>query len=104
MSLSHYGNLKSTAPSTELDVKHSYTYASTGNPLQDILKYPSPLYHLPTLKPKTTSRILTSDEFIKEMEEKEIKKAQDAHLKEERKFIRELEKQSKSSGKHLYIL
>lgn len=76
-----------------LDLQANYMYNNTSRPLQDLLSYPSPLHHLPSLKLKGSSRVLTSDEFIDKMEAAQRKKALDTYLKEERKYLRELKKQ-----------
>ena len=53
--------------------------------LRDFLHTPRPLSKVPTQRPKSSGRVLTSLENIKIMEEHELKKKEEARLKEERK-------------------
>ena len=89
--------------SSVLEVQSNYTYECTSRPLEGILSYPSPLHELPALKPKSSSRVLTSDEFSEQMEVKQREKALNAHLKEERKYLRELKKQGACNSKCLCL-
>jgi len=61
--------------------------------IQDILRCPSPLTSLPSAKPKTSCRVLTSAENLKYMEEKQKKKDEVAQLKLERQKREEKRKE-----------
>ena len=50
-------------------------YKCTSRPLEEVLSYLTPLHKVPTFKPKQSSRIITSDEFIEQMETKQREKA-----------------------------
>ena len=63
--------------------------------IQHILRCPSPLTSLPSVKPKTSCRVLTSAENLKNMEEKQ-KKNELAQLKQERQERKEKGKGCKS--------
>ncbi len=78
--------------SIDRDVDINYTYSTDKKALQDFFKVPEALHKMPKIKPKSSSRVLTSAEYMKQVEEKEIKKAQEGYRKEERKYMRELKK------------
>ena len=75
-----------------------------GRPLEKILQYPSPLSKLPTRKPKQSSRVLTSSENLKFIEEKQQKKDEEARKKEERKRAREEKKSCKCQSFSYHLL
>lgn len=88
---------------TVLEPHLNYTYQCKSRPLEDVLNYPSPLHELPTFKPKPSSRVITSEEFIEQMETKQREKALNAYLKEQRKYLRELKKQEASRSEFLKL-
>ena len=63
--------------------------------IQHMLRCPSPPTSLPSLMPKTSCRVLTSAENIKNIDDKQKKKDEEARLKEERRKIREQKKKEK---------
>ena len=65
--------------------------------LKKFLNTPKPPCRLPTAKPKSSGRVLTSLENLKVMEEREEKKREEARLKEERKRAREEKKKLKEA-------
>lgn len=85
--------------SSKLDPESNYMYKCTSRPLEEVLSYPTLLYKVPMFKPKQSSQIITSDEFIEQMETKQREKALKAHLKEERKYLRELKTQETCNNK-----
>ena len=68
--------------------------------LRDFLLIPRPPSKLPTVKPKLSGRVLTSLENLRMMEERELKKREDACLKEERKKVREEKRKQKEEREH----
>ena len=60
--------------------------------IQHMLRCPSPPTSLNSLMPKTSCRVLTSAENLKNIEDKQKKKDEEARLKEERWKIREQKK------------
>ena len=68
--------------------------------LRDFLLIPRPPSKLPTVKPKLSGRVLTSLENLRMMEERELKKREDARLKEERKKVREEKRKQKEEREH----
>ena len=67
--------------------------AQSGRSLQDILNCPTPISKLPTLRPKNTSRVLTSEEYLKIVAEKQKIKEEEAKRKEEQKQARLMKKE-----------
>ena len=63
--------------------------------LRKFLCTPRPPSKIPTVKPKLSGRVLTSLENMKIMEERELKKKEEARLKDERKRAREEKKKQK---------
>ena len=75
--------------------------------LSDFLVTPTPPSRLVTKRPKSCGRVLTSNENIRQLEEKEEKKrtalkekGEQRKLREESKLQREAEKSAKKIGKH----
>lgn len=70
-------------------------YQSTA--VSTYLSYPSPLYKLPTIQPKSCGRVLTSQENIDMIEEKRLAKEKKQREKEEKKREREEKKHQKEA-------
>ena len=64
-------------------------------PLHDILQYPSPVPKIALQESKPTSRVLTSAQNMKQLEEKQRVKEEKLRLKEERQKIRQEKKERK---------
>ena len=60
--------------------------------IQHMLQCPSPPTSLPSLMPKTSCHVLTSAENLKNIDDKQKKKDEEARLKEERWKIRKQKK------------
>ena len=80
--------------SPDLSAHLSYMYGSSGRTVTQLLNCPKPVHTIPSqkVKPKPSSRVITGAEFLRELEEKEQKKAEEAFRKEERKHLRTLKK------------
>jgi hypothetical protein len=70
-------------------------YGSSERTVTQLLNCPKPVHTIPSqkVKPKPSSRVITGAKFLRELEEKEQKKAEEAFWKEERKHLRALKKQ-----------
>lgn len=103
----------SSAQSTPLQKSLPSTLSQTpAKPLPYVSKFgqllqlPKPPSKIPTKRGKSSGRVLTSEECLSAMEEKEKQKQEAARLKEERRLQRELNKKlkvTKSKGKSVCI-
>ena len=77
--------------------------AQRGRPLKSILKYPSPITKVVHREQKSTSRVLTSAENLKILEEKQKMKDEKQRQKEERQKQKEERQRLKEMAKQTSI-
>ena len=89
----------STIFHSPMNRKDSVKILQSCQPLKDVLHYPSPAFKLPPFKSKSSSRVLTSSDNLKSLDEKKRKKEEEIMLKEKRKQAREEKRKGKILGK-----
>ena len=80
--------------SPDVNAHLCYTYGNNRRTLAQLLNCPKPVHTIPLqkVKPKPSARVITGAEFLRQLDEKEQKKAEEAFRKEERKHLRYLKK------------